>query len=419
MGSIAEESNPAALRIKADGKAWGKRKPGAEFLSDAKIAKRMKPGMHGDGRGLYLHVTAPGAKSWILRTAVHGKRRDFGLGAYPMVSLAEARQKAADMRAVARKGGDPGAERKKEVLTFEQAARKLYASLLPTWTNDHFAKTWIASLEADVFPKIGARKVETITSADVLSVLSPIWTVKNGTAKKIKQRIAATFDWAKGHGHFDGTNPVDGVERALPLVKAKPDHHDAMAYADLPGFAKALAEREGTSARCLEFIIHTATRSGEARGARWAEVDLKAGVWTIPAERMKARQEHRFPLSPAALSVLAKVKGLDTDLIFPSAQRGEDGKAKVQSDMVFKALFTRMKVEGITTHGFRSTFRDWAAEVARAEREVAEACLAHQVGNAVERAYARSDLFDRRRELMDQWSAFVADTPKAIETQAE
>lgn len=408
MGKIVRESNPSEERTKNDGKAWGVRKPGAEFLSDAKIAKRMKPGMHGDGRGLYLHVTAPGAKSWILRTAVHGKRRDFGLGAYPMVSLALARQKAADMRAVARAGGDPGAERKKEALTFEQAARRLYASLLPTWTNDHFAKTWIASLEADVFPKIGARKVETITGADVLSVLSPIWTVKNGTAKKIKQRIAATFDWAKGHGHYDGGNPVDGVERALPQVKAKAEHHDAMPYADVPAFAKALAEREGTSARCLEFIIHTATRSGEARGARWSEVDTKAGVWTIPAERMKARQEHRVPLSPAALAVLEKVKGLDSDLIFPSVQRDKDGKGKMQSDMVFKALFTRMKVEGVTTHGFRSSFRDWAGEVARADREVAEAALAHTIGNAVERAYARSDLFERRRELMQQWSQFLA-----------
>lgn len=406
MGRKAEEPNPAAPRTKTDGKAWGVRKPGAEFLSDAKIAKRMKPGMHGDGKGLYLHVTAPGARSWILRTVVQGKRRDLGLGAYPDVSLAEAREKARAMRTVARSGGDPVAERKREVLTFEQAARKVYASLKPTWTNEHFAKTWIASLEADVFPKIGAKEIGTLHSADVLSVLSPIWTKKNDTAKKIKQRMAAVFDWAKGARHYQGENPVNGIDRSLPQVKAKAVHHDAMPWKDVPAFMSDLAAREGTSARTLEWIIHTAARSGEARGARWSEIDFKANVWTVPAERMKARTEHRIPLTPEALAVLDQMKGLDSDLIFPSVQRDKDGNGKVQSDMVFKALFTRMKREGITTHGFRSSFRDWAGESARAEREVAEAALAHTVGSAVERAYARSDLFDRRRELMVKWSAY-------------
>jgi integrase len=191
------------------------------------------------------------------------------------------------------------------------------------------------------------------------------------------------------------------------MVRAKANHHDAMPWQDVPAFLVALADREGTSARCLEFIIHTAVRSGEARGARWAEIDLDRGVWTIPAERMKARAEHRVPLSPEALAVLHQVKGLDGDLVFPSVQRGKDGRPKVQSDMVFKALFGRMKVEGITTHGFRSSFRDWCSESARADFELAEAALAHAVGTTTARAYARSDLFDRRRALMEAWSQYL------------
>lgn len=384
-----------------------RKRAGTSFLDAKKVKAAKEPGMLADGSGLYLHVSPTGAKSWILRTVVHGKRRDFGLGSAELVTLAEARETARKLRKVAREGGDPSLERKRQTMTFEVAARRVHANLLPTWTNEHFARTWLASLEADVFPKIGARQIQTITTADVLSVLSPIWTVKNDTAKKVKQRIAAIFDWAKGAGHFAGENPVAGLTKALPVVKASREHHDAMPWQDVPGFMHSLAAREGTSARCLEFIVHTATRSGEARGARWSEIDLAKATWTIPAERMKARQEHRVPLTPQALAVLERTKGLDSDLIFPSVQRDADGSAKVQSDMVFRALFTRMKVEGITTHGFRSSFRDWAGESARADREVAEAALAHTVGNVVEKAYARSDLFQRRRELMEEWSCYV------------
>lgn len=203
---------------------------------------------------------------------------------------------------------------------------------------------------------------------------------------------------------------MEGVERSLPVLKREKEHLAAMAWRSVPAFMSDLAQREGVSARCLEFAILTAVRSGEARGATWAEIDLKEGVWLIPGDRMKRGIPHRVPLSEAALDVLERAKGLDPVLVFPSVQRGTDGAGKPMSDMVFKALFKRMDRDGFTTHGFRSSFRDWCSESAKADPEVAEAALAHATGNAVSRAYARSDLFDRRRVLMDAWSAFATGT---------
>jgi integrase len=199
------------------------------------------------------------------------------------------------------------------------------------------------------------------------------------------------------------------VARSAPLrhFNREPVHMAALPWRELPNFMAQLSEREGVSARALEFAILTCARSGEIRGAAWQEVDIKAGVWTVPAERMKARRAHRVPLSKAALAVLAKVRGLDPHLIFPSAQRDKEGKAKIMSDMAFKALYGRMKVVGITTHGFRSTFRDWCSESAKADFEIAEAALAHSVGTSVARAYARSDLFERRRDLMEAWAQYA------------
>jgi integrase len=219
--------------------------------------------------------------------------------------------------------------------------------------------------------------------------------------------MTAVFDWCKAHGHFTGENPASGIKRGLPMVKASDAHHAALPWADLPAFATDLQAREGVSARCLSFIILTACRSNEARGARWAEIDLQDQTWTIPGERTKTGKPHTVPLCAEALQVLREVEGLDRDLVFPTAKRGPGGKGAPMSDMVFKALFVRMGREGITAHGFRSTFRDWASEHAHADRMVAEAALAH-VLPPVERAYARSDLLARRRLLMDQWGAFTA-----------
>lgn len=219
--------------------------------------------------------------------------------------------------------------------------------------------------------------------------------------------MSTIFDWAKGAGHYPHENPVNGIKKALPTVKRRAEHMTALDWRDIPGFMEDLAEREGVSARTLEFLILTASRSGEARGARWSEIDLDARDWIVPGERMKRGVAHRVPLSEAAMAVLERVRSLDADLVFPSVQRGEKGEARPQSVMVFKALMKRMGREGITVHGMRSSFRDWCSESAHADREVAEAALSHATGNEVERAYARSDLFERRRALMDAWSRFA------------
>ena len=295
--------------------------------------------MYGDGDGLYLRVGPTLAKSWILRTVIHGKRRDLGLGSAKLVSLAEARESARELRKTARAGGDPSEVRRRESLTFRAATEKVYANLLPTWRSKDHAARWMSSFTRYVFPTLGARPIHTINSADVLGVLTPIWADKHDTAQRVKQRISSVFDWAKGAGHYASENPVNGLEKALPAIKRRVEHMSAMPWAALPGFMSELAEREGVSARCLAFVVLTATRSKEARLARWGEID--GDVWTIPANRMKRCVEHRVPLSTGALAELMRVRGLDDSLIFPSANRTPDGSAKPMSDTVFSALTKR------------------------------------------------------------------------------
>ncbi len=375
-------------------------------LTVKSVAKLVEPGLYGDGQGLYLRVGAGGAKSWVLRTVVHGRRQELGLGSASLVSLGEAREEAQALRKIARAGGDPKASRNKaRVMTFEDAARAKFKELEPTWKNPGHGRRWISSLETYAFPFVGDRQIESIGTADVLSVLTPIWASKNDTARRVKQRVSVIFDWAKGKGHYHNENPVNGVERVLPPVKKRAEHMPALPWADVPSFFADLGEREGVSARCLSFLILTCVRSGEVRGARWSEI--QGDVWGIPAERMKGGVAHRVPLCDGALGVLEAVRGLDEDLIFPSAQRGPKSPARQMSDTVFKRLQDRMGCEGFTVHGFRSSFRDWCSESAHADREVAEAALAHSFGNKVEQAYARSDLFERRRSLMDAWGRFV------------
>lgn len=376
-------------------------------LNARKVETLREPGFYGDGEGLYLKVGAGGSKSWILRTVVHGRRRDLGLGSARLVPLADARIKARELRRIARDGGDPDTIRKRESLTFEDAARRVHAQLLPTWRNKKHAETWLATVENYANPRFGKRPLHTIGTADILSVLSPIWIEKHETAKRLKQRLSTIFDWAKGAGHYPHENPVNGIKKALPAVKRRPEHMAAMDWRDVPAFIEELSARDGVSARTLEFLILTATRSGEARGARWSEIDLEAREWAIPGDRMKRGVPHRVPLSDAALAVLERVRGLDPEIVFPSAQRGPQGAVRPQSVMVFKSLLKRMGREGFTIHGFRSTFRDWCSESARADREVAEAALSHATGNEVERAYARSDLFARRLSLVEVWGRYV------------
>lgn len=381
-------------------------------LTTRKVDTLKTSGLHGDGDGLYLNVTPSGAKSWILRTVVHGRRRDLGLGSASLVGLAEAREKARTLRKIAREGGDPDNFRKSATLTFEVAARTVHKSLLPTWRNAKHAETWLATVEAHAIKQFGKRPIDTIGTADVLKVLAPIWTEKHETAKRLRQRLATIFDWAKGAGHYPHENPVNGLKRALPLVKHRAEHLAAMDWRDLPAFMTELSQWNDTSARTLEFLILTASRSGEARGARWSEIG--DGVWTVPAERMKRGVPHRVPLSKEAQAVLKRVRGLDETFVFPSAVRARDGSNRAQSVMVFKPLLKRMNRTGFTVHGFRSSFRDWCSESAHADREVAEMSLSHTTGNEVERAYARSDLFERRQKLMNAWARYASNTAGGV-----
>lgn len=378
------------------------------------VEAKSKPGMYGDGEGLYLNVAAGGSRSWMFRGTIKGRvteagtpyRVEVGLGSIADVGLAAAREKASELRKMCRAGSNPLDEKRRQRLTFEQVARQLHRKEEPTWAASH-AKRWIASLESFAFAKIGHRPVEDIRRPDVVSVLEPIWRSHHETARKVKIRLAQVIDYATDRGLYHEANPARGAIRSLENFERAPRHMPAMAWRSLPDFMLSLKAREGVSARALEFAILTCARSGEVRGARWSEIDFAEKVWSIPAERMKARRPHRVPLTDDALSVLETMRGLDADLVFPSAQRSSDGKAKVMSDMAFAALMKRMKVEGITTHGFRSTFRDWCSESARADFELAEAALAHSVGNTTVRAYARSDLFERRRALMDAWAQFA------------
>ncbi len=373
-------------------------------LTVRKVEALKKPGEYGDGEGLFLLIGPTGSKSWVLRTMVHGKRRKYGLGGASVVGLAEAREKSRELRKVARSGGDPNTIRKREALTFWDAAEKVHAQLVPTWRNAKHAKTWLSTVRTYAKPEFGDRPLHTVGTSDILGILSPIWTEKHETAKRLRQRLSTIFDWAKGAGHYPHENPCNGLKKALPTVRRRAEHMKAMNWQDIPDFMKQLAKRDGVSARTLEFIILTATRSGEARGAEWGEID--GDVWTVPGERMKRGLPHRVPLSEPAMRSLSAAKGLDANLCFPSPTKDKKGQVRQQSDMVFKALYRRMGVDGFTTHGFRSSFRDWASECAHAPREVAEAALSHATGSEVERAYARSDLIERRVELMEEWGRF-------------
>jgi integrase len=380
-------------------------------LTAKKVQSKLKPGMHNDGAGLYLRVTSTGAKSWILRCRVHGAKRDIGLGGFSWVSLAEARKKAAEIRAVARTGGDPLAERDraKGIPTFEEAAQSVWREqVVPTARNEKHKAQWINTLRDYAFPIIGNRRVDVIRSGDILRVLQPIWLEKPETARRVRQRLRTVFDWSIAAQHRETSNPLAGIEKALPKQGDKAKHHAALPYAELPGLMERLSGADGVGAMAVQFAILTASRSGEVRGTRWSEIDLDAAVWTIPAERMKAKEEYRIPLTAEALAVLKQARGLDDDLVFPGQRQG-----RPLSDMSLITVLKRLNVP-VTVHGFRSTFRDWTSERTNVPREIAEMCLAHTVGNAVERAYARSDLFEKRRDLMERWARFCCPRPADI-----
>ncbi len=372
-------------------------------------------GRHADGNGLYLVVDPSGAKRWVLRTVVVGKRCDIGLGGVAVVDLADARDEARRLRGLARKGVDVLAERRTlriAVPTFEEAARQVHEQHGAAFKNDKHRAQWLASLEADVFPVFGSRRVDAVGSADVLKALAPIWNTKPETARRLKQRIKVVLDWAKASGFRSGDNPTEGVAKVLPKHRAEQKHHPALPYQAVPAFLGTLrAADAGEPVRlAFEFLILTATRTSEVLRATWAEVDLDAKTWTVPGERMKAGREHRVPLSDRAVEILERAKELSDGgpYVFP-------GRAKAPlSNMALLMLLRRMERHDITAHGFRSSFRNWSAERTNAPRAVCEAALAHTVRDKAEAAYNRTDLFERRRKLMDWWAAFATARPADV-----
>jgi integrase len=377
------------------------------------------PGLHfvGGVHGLALQVASAGAKSWILRMVVGGKRREMGLGPYPEITLAKARDKAREARELVRGGIDP-IQRQREAasalraavakaLTFDDCANSYISAHEAGWRNVKHAQQWRNTLKTYATPAFGSLLVRDVALPQVMAALEPIWTEKNETASRLRSRIELVLDWATARGLREGPNPARWRGH-LDKLLAKPskvngrEHHAALPVGDVGAFMARLREVEGMGARALEFAILTAARSGEVRGAKWAEIDLRAKVWTVPGERMKAGKEHRVPLSEPALALLKALPRIDGgELVFPSPKGG------ALSDMTLTAVTRRMKVEAVP-HGFRSTFRDWAAERTNYPREAAEMALAHTIGDRVEAAYRRGDLFEKRRHLMADWGAFLA-----------
>lgn len=375
-------------------------------LNAVKVRSLNEPGRYADGNGLYLLVEESGAKRWVLRTVVSGRRRDMGLGSTQLVPLADARVEAANLRRMARSGGDPLAERRRArrtVPTFKEAALKVHAVQSASFRNAKHRAQWISSLEAYVFPSIGNRPVDAIESSDVLSALSAVWNSKPETARRLKQRIKVVFEWAKASGHRPGDNPVDGVAKVLPRNRKVAAHHAALPYARIPAFLEALraADAGASTKLAMEFLVLTAARTAEVVGARWDEVDMQARTWTVPASRIKAGREHRVPLSDRCIGVLAEARAIADGgpYVFPGRN-----ETKPLSNMVFLMLLRRMGFGSFTAHGFRSSFRDWSAERTNMPRAVCEAALAHVVKDKAEAAYFRSDLFEMRRDLMGRWA---------------
>ena len=370
-------------------------------------------GRYADGNGLYLHVDPSGARRWVQRLVIRGRSRGLGLGSYALVSLAEARELALANRKLARAGGDPlAAKRRAERMpSFEEASEKVVAIHSGGWKDGgKSAKQWRASLSEYAYPRIGDKGVDQVTTADVMAVLLPIWTSKHETAQRVRWRISAIMKWAIAQG-YRGDNPAgDAIGAALPRRPVKVRHMPALPYGEVAAAIAAVhASRGWIGAKlAFEFQVLTAARSAEVRLATWDEFDLGAMMWTVPATRMKAQREHRVPLCGRAMAILREAGRLrqagagdgPTGLVFPS-RRG-----KVLAEGGISKLVKLLGIAAVP-HGFRSSFRDWAAERTNHPREVIEAALAHVVQNQVEAAYARSDLFERRRELMDDWAGYL------------
>lgn len=393
---------------------------GIELLSALKIKALRKPGYHCDGGGLYVQVSPALTKSWIFRFRWGPKQREMGLGSLDLVSLAEARQKAYLARKQVADGIDPIAAKRSDktarilatlgTITFDAAVKSYIEAHGDTWKNAKHRGQWETTLRTYASPVIGLLPVGLIQLEHVLRILEPIWKTKNETASRLRGRIESVLDWCTVRKYRSGENPArwkGHLDHLLPAPNKvqKVVHHRALPIDDMPAFMAQLRQREGTAARALEFAILNASRSGEVRGALWSEIDLKAGVWVIPAERMKAGVLHRVPLSQSALDLLAQQPRFeDSDLVFPAPRGG------VLSDMTLTAVTRRMEVDAVP-HGFRSTFRDWCAERTNFPRDLAETALAHKVESKVEAAYLRSDVLEKRRALMQAWADFCVSGP--------
>ncbi|MGF6213035.1 tyrosine-type recombinase/integrase [Comamonas sp. 4034] len=389
----------------------------AKQLSDRAVAALKTEGRHAVGgvAGLHLRISAA-HRGWVLRVKVGDARKDIGLGAYPIVGLAEARERAWKVHESIREGRDPVAPRRQQrqallaqastEKTFRWCTEEFLKAKSSEWKNAKHRQQWENTLETYAMPCLGKLSVSLIDLPHVLTCLEPIWSTKNETASRLRGRIESILDWATVRKYRAGDNParwkghLDKV-LAAPSKIQKVEHHRALAVDDMPPFIATLRTRPGIAARALEFAILTAARSGEVRGAIWGEFDFKNAIWTIPAERMKAGAEHRVPLSTSALKLLQSLPRVaDLELLFPGT------KGQILSDMTMTAVMRRMNVAAVP-HGFRSTFRDWAGEKTNFPRELAEQALAHTLESKVEAAYRRGDALDKRRGMMNSWADFI------------
>ncbi|WP_196800587.1 site-specific integrase [Thioalkalivibrio sp. ALJ16] len=393
----------------------------AEEMGALAIKRLEHPGEYtvGGVAGLRVRVYDNGHKYWLLRATIAGRVREIGIGPYPEVTLAKAREAASDMRMQIREGIDPLAERRAakdalaaataKALTFSDCTDRYLANKSAGFRNEKHRRQWRSSLEQYADPIIGRLPVDRIELAHVLEVLQPVWRTRTETASRVRGRMEKVLDYATVSGYRDGSNParwrgnLDAILPAPSKLK-KVRHHRALPWAEVPPFMAALRERSGTAAQALQFLVLTATRSGEVRGATWDEIDLESSTWSIPAERMKAGRTHVVPLSDAALEILEARPDRD-GLVFPGQRGG------MLSDMSLSSVLKRMQVDA-TVHGFRSSFRDWVSETTRYPHEVAEMALAHTIPNATERAYRRGDLLEKRRALMDEWAAYIVEAEK-------
>jgi integrase len=375
-------------------------------LNARAVATITEQGRHADGGGLYLSISPNGGRRWVFLYRWHGKPTEIGFGSARDVALARARELARQARGSLAEGISPKDVRQPpESATFGECADRVIDAMRPSWRNVKHAAQWKMTLQVYAAP-LRKLPVEEITTDEVLSVLKPLWQSKPETASRVRGRIERVLDAAKAQGLRSGENPArwrGHLDQLLPKrQRLTRGHHAAMPYTEVRAFMSDLQLRQATAARALELAILTAARSGEILGATWKEFDLHRAVWTVPAERMKAAREHRVPLSPRAVQIVTSLQeGRVGELVFPGQKLG-----KALSGMALKMVLRRMKIENATIHGFRSTFRDWAADCTNFSNEVCEAALAHVIENKAEAAYRRGDLFDKRRKLMDAWASY-------------